>query len=148
MQNFIRDAVAAGVTGIGHGYMPVSTPNGITTTRRIHVGGGESAAWRDMRPRTDPLHQRPFAWVEAARVQGAAARDKMLKAGVWPDPTAPTKFMPRADLVSDFLDMAAAGGAQTLSRMRNLIEKDMLVHEIKKDAPPNWPEINRMKTRE
>jgi len=31
--------------------------------------------------------------------------------------------------------------------MRNLIEKDMLVRGIKKDAPPNWPEISNANTR-
>jgi hypothetical protein len=99
MESFIRDVVAAGATGIGHGYMNV----GGSKTRRLHVGGGEPLAWLDPNNSlTKQLKEKgqdartsnlPFVWLEVARLEGVAEREKLLKAGAWPNLTAPLQFV-------------------------------------------------------
>lgn len=85
MESFIRDAVIAGATGIGHGYMNTAG----SFTRRIHVGGGDPIAWKDQIKGRRNLNE-PFPWVQAALDQGLAERKK-LSPRAWASPAAPIR---------------------------------------------------------
>jgi hypothetical protein len=123
MQAFIQHAVTAGATGIGHG-------NGYMGPRSIHIGGGTELVWGAKIPEGQK-GARGLPWVADAHSEGLAARQKISQTGAWPTPTKPLQFATKQNVAPDFQDMASVDG-RTLSKMRDMIDADMMLRKAKR----------------